>query len=293
VITRIARRCRRTWEKNWPEVHCALRRGLPTFVLARRVSDHLDGIPVFCYHDVEADVLEADLAFLARNEYVTLTADRLCDHLEGVSEAPRRSVVLTVDDGMANLYEVIGPLLKRYAMHAVAFVASCFHTDTADPGPSRPCTWDELRELVASGHVEIQSHTHTHRYVPRWPQPAALSDFDPAMVETRRGPAQNLEEDLRQSKSTLEAQLGTTIRHLAFPCYNGTDEAIAIGRACGFRGFWWGVLPHRPDNRPGDSLTHIVRISAEFVRRLPGDGRAPLRSILQARYGSAAKWWTR
>lgn len=285
---------RERWEKNVPEVHAALRGGLPAFVFSRRPAEPAGGVPVFCYHAVAHATLEADLRFLRDNGYRTLGTDDLLGYLGGQRPVPERSVVLSFDDGGEGLYRVVYPLLHSFSFRAVAFVAPRFHSARclAIGAAPRPCTWDELREMQGSGVIEAQSHTLEHRSLRHWPRPLALSGIAGDYLRCV-GPPTSVREDLRMSREILENELGTPVRHLAFPRFDGTPEAVRLGRELGYRGFWWGVQPGRPLNRPGDDGTRIVRLSGEFVRRLPGRGRTPLGRILRTRYGSALRSWLR
>jgi peptidoglycan/xylan/chitin deacetylase (PgdA/CDA1 family) len=282
------------WQKNWPEISAVLRGGFPAFVFAERPAELGSAVPVFTYHTVEGAEFEADLRFLRENGYHTIQADGLLDHLSGRTPAPERSVVLSFDDGAVNLYRVVYPLLKAYAQRAVAFVAPRFHdASVADNGSTeRPCSWSEIREMHASEFVDFQSHTLEHRFLPRWPEPVPLTGAGPDHLRCL-GPAVPMVRDFRLAREMLEAELNKPVRHLAFPRAAGTPEALSAGQQCGYCGFWWGALPGRPYNRPGDDGSCIVRISGEFVRRLPGRGRVPLREILRARYAGAMRRWSR
>jgi peptidoglycan/xylan/chitin deacetylase (PgdA/CDA1 family) len=282
---------RNIWGKNWPEVRAAVTGGLPRFILWPRPSDLGPAIPVFCYHIVNPEEFESDLEFLSRNGYVTIDADTLLDHFKERREAPHRSVVLSFDDGERNLYEVAFPSLRRYDMKAVAFIATRFHQDqdahtlsSSSTDISCPLSWSQIRQMHESGVIDFQSHTHEHRYIPRWPEPADLEGSDAEVVRSSRGPEIGIAEDFQLSKETLEQKLNKTVSHLAFPCFNGTKQALFIGQRLGYKGFWWGVLPHRPDNRPGHSPLYIVRIGGRYLRRLPGNGREPLFRIMRRRY---------
>ena len=300
-MTPLFRTVRNIWEKNWPEVDAAVKGGLPQFVLARRPRELGSSVPVFCYHVVNADDFEQDLDFLSRNGYTPINADALLDHLEGRRTAPKRAVVLTIDDGARNLYEVAFPLLKRHGMTGVAFLAPRFHSDLPSDSPAesppdalRPLTWTEIREMHSSGVIDVQSHTYEHRYVPRWPEPIVLAGWRPEAVRSLLGSALTTAADFRLSREILEEKLGKTVRHLAFPKYNGTSEALRIGSECGYEAFWWGVRSRRPDNRPGESPSFIVRLNGEFMRRLPGEGRRSIREIFRMRFGgSASRLWSR
>lgn len=86
-------------------------------------------------------------------------------------------VSLTFDDGYANFYSQVLPVLKRYRVPATAFVVTSV-IDQAEPMPFdhwatkniqraeanayRPLTWRELEACVASGLVTIGAHSHRH-----------------------------------------------------------------------------------------------------------------------------------
>ena len=149
------------WRKNAPEVLGFLNGALPDFVTARLPREDLRGVPVFAYHLVQADAFEADLEFLATNQYETLGGSDFVNYLEGKGDVATRSVVLTFDDGPKNFFEVAFPILERYRARALAFIAPGLHADAGvdDDTDARPMTWQEIATIHASGLVEFQSHT--------------------------------------------------------------------------------------------------------------------------------------
>lgn len=277
--------------KNGPELHALLTGGLPGFLTARRAAGELDGVPAFCYHLADREDFERDLRFLARNGYETIGADELLDYLRGRRGRAGKSVVLTFDDGAVNFYRVAFPLLKRYRRRAVLFIAPGLHREAAaeKTAEDRPCTWEELAEMSDSGLVDIQSHTWAHRSLTRWPDPIPPRGTGDRRPDDRSGENLPLEEDLRRSRETIEKRFGGTVRHLAWPCYRASEAARRAARAVGYEAFWIGTLPGRPLNRAGQSPEEIVRLSGEFLRRLPGRGRDSLAAILGRRYSRAAK----
>jgi len=280
---------RLSWRKNQPDLDALFRQGFPSFVFGRNPEGLPDGIPVFCYHAADPETVEADLYFLKENGYQSWSIAELMRHLREGIHPKNRTVVLTVDDGACDLYSVMYPALKRYGFHAVAFVAPAFHRDAHDgPDHARPCTWDELREMERSGHVDVQAHTWSHRYIPNWPEPLDLVGIDSRYLHAiQRSDAGTVRDDLARAKQELESQLNKRVAHLAFPMYRGTDSAVRTGRELGYASFWWGTLPRRRANKPGDSPERIVRISAEFIRRLPGEGRVALHRIGAGRIACA------
>ena len=153
---------RNSYEKNWPEVHAALTGSLPSFIYATRPGDLRSCVPVFCYHLFDTEEFDRDLEFLQRNDYVTLDAQALVDHLNGTKPAPARAVVLSVDDGAGNLFDTGFPLLQRFKMTAVAFICPRFHAEDFTArhasGGECPCTWPQIRTMHESGLVDFQSH---------------------------------------------------------------------------------------------------------------------------------------
>jgi peptidoglycan/xylan/chitin deacetylase (PgdA/CDA1 family) len=287
---------RGAWRKNGPELRGLFNGAIADFVLARDPAELGEGVPVFCFHLVEADEFEADLDFLSRNAYRPVSGSALIAHLRGERRLPKRSVVLTFDDGARNFFDVAFPLLARYQMHAVAFVAPGLHAD-AGPGDdtdARPMSWEEIALVHRSGFVEFQSHTLESRYVPNWPAPVALAGCAPQLEAARRGSPLELGEDLEQSRQLLEHRLpGAKVDQLAFPMYIGTDAAVDVARGHGFEACYWGLIEGRALNRPGDSPYLVSRMSDEFLRRLPGEGRISLRGLLAKRKKriQAARAW--
>jgi peptidoglycan/xylan/chitin deacetylase (PgdA/CDA1 family) len=282
IIKSIQDACR----KNLPEIVAWWNGSLPQFVTARLPRAPLDGVPVFCYHLVEIGPFEADLQFLQRNGYVTVNTDQLVGYLNRSITLPSKAVMLTFDDGPRNFHDVAFPLLQKYNAKALAFIAPGLHADatvTTDTD-ARPMTWEEIQRVHASGLVEFHSHTLESRYVPKWPMPVPLAGCEPQIESGRRGAPLALERDLVLSQHLIETKLpATKVHQLSFPMYNGTEAAVALAKSLGFRACHWGLVRGRPVNRPGDSPFYISRISEEFLRRLPGEGRSTFIELLRGR----------
>ena len=141
------------------------------------------GVPVLMYHefvtqeDLDRGIafdeyaiyfheFEHDLQWLQENGYTTITVRELAQHLNGQGEIPEKPVILTIDDGKLGVYKNAFPLLKKYNMKAVlAVIGTEIHAASENPelrseSPAPYCTWTELAEMSASGHVEIGSHSY-------------------------------------------------------------------------------------------------------------------------------------
>ena len=141
------------------------------------------GVPVLMYHefvtqeDLDSGIafdeyaiyyheFEHDLQWLQQNGYTTITVRELAQYLNGQGEMPEKPVILTIDDGKLGVYKNAFPLLQKYNMKAVlAVIGIEIHTASEAPelrseSPAPYCTWAELAEMSASGHVEIASHSY-------------------------------------------------------------------------------------------------------------------------------------
>jgi peptidoglycan/xylan/chitin deacetylase (PgdA/CDA1 family) len=122
-------------------------------------------IPILCYHrfgsrssqlTVAPAAFEAQMEYLARNGYHVVPLSRLTGFLDGKEALPRKTVVLTIDDGYRSTYEVAYPILKKYGFPATVFLYSDF------VGATDALTWSQLKEMADSGLIDIQPHSKTH-----------------------------------------------------------------------------------------------------------------------------------
>jgi peptidoglycan/xylan/chitin deacetylase (PgdA/CDA1 family) len=122
-------------------------------------------VPILCYHRfgprpsqlaVTPAAFEAQMDYLARNGYRVIPLASLLGFLERGEPVPRKSVVLTIDDGYRSTYEVAFPILRKYGFQATVFLYSDF------VGAPDALTWPQMKEMEASGLVNIQPHSKTH-----------------------------------------------------------------------------------------------------------------------------------
>jgi hypothetical protein len=128
-------------------------------------------VPVFHFHDVTKQQLEPKLLYLAENGYRTLISDELEQIVNHKTAIPAKSVALCFDDAWASLWTVVLPLLEKYGMRAITYVApgrieeaSVCRAQGADESPAPPpfCTWPELIGIHQSRLIDIQAHTFSH-----------------------------------------------------------------------------------------------------------------------------------
>ena len=64
---------------------------------------------------------EEQLKYLKRHHYKALSLDEFYDYYKGNKKIPRKSVLITMDDGYQSNYDLAFPLLKKYNMKATVF----------------------------------------------------------------------------------------------------------------------------------------------------------------------------
>ena len=133
-------------------------------------------LPVVMYHSILKDearagpyvlspaALEADLDYLRRHGYETVTVQMLVDYVDGVGELPEKPVLITFDDGFYNNYLYAYPLLRERGMQAVISVIGEQTARYTENGQEN-AYWSylsagRLAELQASGVFEIGSHSY-------------------------------------------------------------------------------------------------------------------------------------
>ncbi len=126
-------------------------------------------------HWLEPAIFERYCQVLRRHRFETFFLDDLRDILHGRRPVSKRAVVLTFDDGYLDFWLYVFPLLKKYEIKATAFVTTDFIDDESprhlpEAFPYGFVSWDELREMEASGLVDVQSHAVTHTWYPTGPR---------------------------------------------------------------------------------------------------------------------------
>jgi peptidoglycan/xylan/chitin deacetylase (PgdA/CDA1 family) len=174
-------------------------------------------VPVLVYHGLApqargrlvlaAHTFAEQMRYLNAHGYRVI---RLRDFVEFVAlrrQLPRRSVVLTFDDGYKSFLLYAYPILKALQFPATLFV----YTDYVGSGRNA-LGWDDLRRLAREG-FEIEAHSKSHE-------------------DLRRGPSESsdqyvrrMQAELRDPLASFKRQLDQTPRSLAYP-YGASNAAL-------------------------------------------------------------------
>ncbi len=198
---------------------------------------------------VTTPVFEQQLEWLAAHHYKIVPLQAVVDGLRG--KAPpvaSPAVTITADDGHRSVYTYLFPIIRRLHIPVTLFIYP-----SAISHASYALTWDQLKEMLASGLVTVQSHTYWHPDFRKERAHRSPEDYR-AFVDNQ----------LTRSKSVLESRLGIKVDMLAWP-YGIVDpelEAAAV-RAGYVVAFGFGGGPAAP----GGDLFALPRVPMSNAAR--------------------------
>jgi peptidoglycan/xylan/chitin deacetylase (PgdA/CDA1 family) len=191
---------------------------------------------------IERALFERQMDFVATRGFETVFVKDVIARYEAKAPAPSHWLTLTFDGGYPDFYTNVYPVLRQYRLKATLFVI------VADVGVEGGLTWDQLREVSASGLVEIGSHSWDH-----------IADECLSLDEARREKA--------LSKSVLETNLGTPIVSYAYPYGAFSTRAKRLLQEAGYRGAVGTV--YRRGEFADDDVFNVRRVYVSDYSRLP------------------------
>jgi peptidoglycan/xylan/chitin deacetylase (PgdA/CDA1 family) len=174
-------------------------------------------VPVLVYHNIGKDargrlVLGVD-AFTEQMKYLKTHGFRVVSVAEFVEwlqlrrQLPKKTVVLTFDDGYRSFREHAYPVLKELRFTATLFV----YTDYVGAGRNA-LNWEDLKSLVAEG-FDVQAHSKSHGDLRR-------GDHESEAQYGRR-----MHAELVEPPRVLAKGVGRAVSFLAYP-YGRVDDAV-------------------------------------------------------------------
>ncbi len=195
---------------------------------------------------LETSELAAQFSWLREHGFVSVDIDDLLAAQKGERPLPEKAVLLTFDDGYQGMYEQVFPLLRAFDYRAVLAVVGSWLETPADKDVmygSEPVSrryflsWQQIREMVKSGHVEVASHSYDlHHGVLANPQgntqPAAVSlryDANNGRYESDKQYRQRIRHDLQRNSDLIARRIGQRPRVMTWPygAYNRITIDIA------------------------------------------------------------------
>lgn len=244
---------------------------------------------------ISTERLAAWFDWMSSHDWHPISLDDVMAARSGRRALPRNAVLLSFDDGLESFYSRVYPLLEAFdypALFAVetGWLQTVSHGGSVDTlgsaqinaqiddgtvihgtadgevkyngrerGEAGFVTWDQIREMQASGLVEIASHTEDlHHGTLANPQgnvePAALARRFDAASGTYESDAEyrrRIHDDLVRSADVIETETGKRPRTLVWPYGATNTETEAIARRAGYD-FTFSLNDRRISSPKGD-----------------------------------------
>jgi peptidoglycan/xylan/chitin deacetylase (PgdA/CDA1 family) len=229
------------------------RRGDVVFLLYHRVGDGGGEI------ELPQAMFEEQMAHLAEREPVITLH-------QAVSNGQQGGVAVSFDDGYLDFHQRVLPILNRYRVPAVLYLATGLVAEEREPNDRRgdAITWSQLREAITTGLVTVGAHTHSH-------------------TDLSRANEQTSHDEMLRSKNLIEDNLAVACRHFAYPFAVGSAAADRVAR----RLFDTAALTAWRTNRHGRTDPH--RLGRTPVLR--SDGQLFFRAKVRGRLDGEALFY--
>ena len=193
---------------------------------------HINGVAYLELTSVSPQSFDQQMAYLKNHKYNVIRLDELVKAINQGKKLPRKTAVLTFDDGYDDNYTYAFPILKKYGFPAVFFIP----TDLINTHGFM--TWDQLKVMAEDG-MEIGSHTRAHIYLPTYPS------FD------------RVKDEIAGSKKVLEERLGIKINYFCYPSGGFDEEIKNLLKEAGYKG---ACTTNRGSNRFNKDVYELKRI---------------------------------
>lgn len=240
-------------------------------------------IPIIMYHEIKYNKLgkdvispyefESDLKYLNQNNYTTVTMTELIDYVNNGAALPENPIILSFDDGYLSTYKYAYPLLKQYNMKIVFSIIGKNTDDfTRIPDDNidySHVTWDQLKEMMDSGYVEVQNHTYNLHSTcngrtgcnQKWNE--SFSDYE-----------QVLSDDINILQEELLNITGRTPNTFTYPYGLSNENTVTIIKKLGFQASLscdYGINKITDDPECLYNLKRICRSHGDTIKKVIKD----------------------
>ncbi len=125
-------------------------------------------VPVLMYHSINPKTdsvmhrlivspraFEKQMQFLKSHKYNVVSLETVGRMIKNKEKIPHNTVAITFDDGYKDNYTYAYPVLKKLGLPATIFVIY----DEVDRSQNDRLSWEEIKEMQASGLISIGGHT--------------------------------------------------------------------------------------------------------------------------------------
>ena len=225
------------------------------------------GVRILCFHGVSDNptnpyaVSTSDFSkqmqYLSEN-YKIVSLDQLVQKIQNQEPLNFHMVAVSFDDGYEDFYTVAFPILRRYGISATVFLPTGSIDENSQGKQVLPqgefLSWNQIREMQRNG-IDFGSHTVSHTSLIKLP-------WD------------EIQRELLESKSRIEAEIGVTFPGFAYPYGTFRDIDVKIGKLIASSGYSWAVTSVSGVNKKGADVFALRRTVVEGDDGLSGFKRS-------------------
>ena len=209
------------------------------------------GISILMYHSVahnnvfftvKPEIFEKQMQYLKNHNYNVIKLSDLINLLESDKELPKKTVILTFDDGFEDNYSNVFFILKKHNFPATIFLITGLVNEEMNNSQNIPLkilNWEQIQEMHESGLIDFQPHTVSHQ---------ELS-----------------EKEIIDSKKEIEEKLNKKCKFFSYPRGVYNNEIIDILKNNGFRA---SRTVKKGKVNKGDDLFKLKRVSINSTTSL-------------------------
>lgn len=209
-------------------------------------SDESDSVtvPIIMYHKILKNTsgeftirpsdFEKDLKYLTDKEYHTVGVSDLIHYVYNGTPLPKNPILLTFDDGYYNNYVYALPLLEKYKKKIIVSVigedTEKWSTHGYDDLRYGHVTWDQVRDMVKTGNVEIANHTYMLHKKALGRNGCCRKKGEP--LSQYKNIFQN---DLNKLQSAMKEKSGVVPESFTYPYQSVSPESINLLKDVGIK----------------------------------------------------------
>lgn len=200
-------------------------------------------VPILMYHGVSDGKdgtlfvtprnFERQMRFLYENRYKVISLDEYVNGVISGKTFPRKTVIISFDDGYLDNYVNAFPVLSRYGMPATIFLATALISKDKEY-----LNWDQIN-LMAKNGIDFGGHTRNHVYLPPVTDIKVLWD------------------EIAGARSDIEKGTGEAPDYFCFPSGGYNDKIDAIVKKAGYKG---ACTTNRGKDRLNHDVYHLNRV---------------------------------
>jgi peptidoglycan/xylan/chitin deacetylase (PgdA/CDA1 family) len=239
------------------DIRNSVDRHIPVLIYHQLLKEHENRLYKNNNMVLNVDEFEKQMQLLHDNGYNTINTQTLYKYSRGEIKLPKKTVLITFDDGYEGVYKYAYPILKKYGFNATVFLITSNITETSEEfNPDQLQFMSRQTIQNASDVFEFGSHTYQLHNL----------DANKNSVFANASP-----KEIKEDLSNSNLKINTTVFAYPYGMYNETN--IDVLKETGFIMAFTtkeGLVTRRTNLYKLPRHTVYSNTSIEFFKRMVG-----------------------